>query len=250
MNRKNLSQLTIQSNETLIEASYSYLTSLSRLNDSKAIKIEHYRSLILAQHGFNRSQEKILADWLGLSDNVEFIQSIEDDFDDMSIVDDHGIQSEEEEEEEEEENRRRDEIDFDNEFYRPNKTSKVTHSSLNNQPDDEWKTVVSKSKQKQLIHELLTRPTRLTDATVDKLDDNLWKLSYDKRHDLYRYWLKKYRDSGYKSVSDAQLEFNRAVAEHSDYLKLEDFYILKNAIIVAMTTTCAAKYFDVLQKLG
>jgi hypothetical protein len=33
-------------------------------------------------------------------------------------------------------------------------------------------------------------------------------------------------------------------------MQLEDYYILKNAIIVAMTTTCAAKYFDVLQKLG
>jgi hypothetical protein len=40
------------------------------------------------------------------------------------------------------------------------------------------------------------------------------------------------------------------MAEHFQYLQREDCYILKNAIIVAMTTTCAAKYFDVLQKLG
>ncbi|CAF1474132.1 unnamed protein product [Rotaria sordida] len=48
---------------------------------------------------------------------------------------------------------------------------------------------------------------------------------------------------------NAHLEFNQAIVEHSQYIQLEDYYILKHAIIIAMTTTCVSKYFDVIQKL-
>ena len=250
MNRKTLSQNAIQINEQTIDASYLYLTSLNTLSDKNIINREHFASLV-GGGGHYRSMDKVLSEWLGLNEKVEMIDSIDQEFEQMEI-DDNQSNFEQDNEEQEEEDNRRDDIDSDEEFYR---SAKVSSKFKFISPDDadepgEWQTVVNKGKQKHIIHQLLTLPTKLTDEKVASIRRDLWSLTTPQRHDLYRYWLKKYRESGYQSVSDAHVEFNRAMTEHSQYLQLEDYYILKNAIIVAMTTTCAAKYFDVLQKLG
>ncbi|CAF1346753.1 unnamed protein product [Rotaria sordida] len=91
-----------------------------------------------------------------------------------------------------------------------------------NDDNDKWEVVVNKNKQKQIIHQLLTIPTKLNDETIETIP-------YD--------------------VCNAHLEFNQAIVEHSQYIQLEDYYILKHAIIIAMITTCVSKYFDVIQKL-
>jgi hypothetical protein len=203
--------------------------------------------------GHYKSQDKILKEWLGLSEKVDMINSIDDEFELLSIDEKQSI-LEEDNEEQEEEGRRRDEIDFDEEFFYPTKTSPkinlISSDDKDNDDDDEWQTVKNKNKQKQIIHQLLNNPTKLNDEKIETISTDLWSLTIPERHDLYRYWLKKYRENGHQSVSNAHLEFHRAMVEHSQYLQLEDYYILKNAIIVAMTTTCAAKYFGVLQKLG
>jgi hypothetical protein len=248
LGRKSVSQIKIQLNETKIDASYSYLTSLNQLNENNIIKTEHYVSLI-GGSGQYSSMDKILTEWLGLNGNIAMISSIENEFEEVSIDGDPST-SEEDNEEQEEEQRRRDEAGFDDDFFRPTKIAPKLTLISNNEEEDEWQTVVNKGKQKQTIHQLMTIPTKLNDEQVQAISKDLWSLSIPERHDLYRYWLRKYRENGHKSVSDAHFEFNRAMAEHSQYLQLEDYYILKNAIIVAMTTTCAAKYFAVLQKLG
>ncbi len=226
------------------------MTSLSRLNKDQIIKTEHFNSLI-GGSGHYRSGDTILTEWLGLNEKVAMINSIDDEFDQLTI-DENQSTSEEDNEEQDEEERRRHEMDSDDEFFRPAKiSSKINFiSNDDKEDDDEWQPVVNKAKQKQTIYQLLTIPTKLNDEKVQTISKDLWSLTIPERHDLYRYWLKKYRENGHKSVSEAHFEFNRAMAEHSQYLQLEDYYILKNAIIVAMTTTCAAKYYDVLQKLG
>jgi hypothetical protein len=223
------------------------LTSLSCLHNKTIIKREHFNSLI-GGSGHYKSEDTILKEWLGLSEKVDMINSIDDEFELLSIDENQSILEEDNEEQEEEE-RRHDEIDFDEEFFHPTKISpKIT--LISSDDDDEWQTVKNKKKQKQIIHQLLTNPTKLNDEKIETISTDLWSLTIPERHDLYRYWLKKYRENGHHSVSNAHLEFHQAMVEHSQYLQLEDYYILKNAIIVAMTTTCAAKYFDVLQKLG
>ena len=254
MTRKNVSQMEIQRNEAVIDASYSYLTSLDKLNEYHIIRTEHYSSLI-GGSGHYQSTDKILTDWLGLNGTVAIVESIEDALEELNI-DAETPPIEEDNEEQEEEDRRRDELAFDDEFFHP--STKTFHQVIRHINDDDqdeekedgWQSVVDKKKQKYTIHQLLTIPTKLTDTQVQDISKDLWALSLAERHDLYRYWLKKYRENRYQSVSDAHLEFNRTMAEHAQHLQLEDYYILKNAIIVAMTTTCAAKYFDVLQKLG
>lgn len=252
LSRKTISQTVIQSNEVTINISYTYLTSLSCLYTKNIIKIEHY-NLLKGGSENQKSEDIILNEWLGLSGKVYMVHSIDDEFEQLNINEDQRTVEEDNEEQEEEE-RRRDDIDFDEDFFSSTKISPKTNLISINDDDEEngetWQIVRNKAKQKQIIHQLLTYPTELNDEKIESISEDLWSLSIPQRHDLYRYWLQKYRENSHKSVSNAHLEYSRAVVEHSKYLQLEDYYILKNAIIIAMTTTCAAKYFDVLQKLG
>jgi hypothetical protein len=250
INRKAACETTIQCNEAIIDATYAYLTSLRLLKEKNIIKTEHFNSLV-GDSGRYSSTDSILNEWLDLYEKVAMINSIDNEFEELSIDENETI-LEEDNEEQEEEQRRRDEIDFDEDFFHSKQIAPNIELISNDDQEDnnEWHRVVNKNKQKQIIHQLLTLPTNLNDEKVEMISKDLWTLTISERHDLYRYWLNKYRETCYKSVTNAHLEFNQAMAEHSQYLQLEDYYILKNAIIVAMTTTCAAKYFDVLQKLG
>ena len=230
-----------------MDVTYLHLTSLGVFREKNIIKTEHLNSLI-GGSGYYRLTDAVLNEWLGFNGKVTMIDTIDDTFEGLSM-DENQSTPEDHNEEQDEEERRRDEIDVDEDFFRPRKIAPKINL-ISNDDDNEWQTVVNKTKQKQIIHQLLTLPTKLNDQKVDMISNDLWTLTIAERHDLYRYWLYKYREKGYKSVSNAHLEFNQAVAEYSQYMQLEDYYILKNAIIIAMTTTCAAKYFDVLQKLG
>ncbi|CAF0978486.1 unnamed protein product [Adineta steineri] len=161
-------------------------------------------------------------------------------------------------EEEEEEQRRRDELEIEAEYFVPSavpkpqsKKSKSTKaSSTDNNGDDEWRVVKKNpNNRRRLIKNILQYPTTLTDQTIQQLDHDLWVLPIAQRHDLYRYWLLKYQHCINDSVHDAKHEYNKAVSALAEYHQDEDYFILKDSIIVAMTTTCAAKYHTVLEKL-
>jgi hypothetical protein len=163
-------------------------------------------------------------------------------------------------EEEEEEQRRRNELDLEEEYFIPSvviKPKTTTSNSmkkkiLSKDDDDqeEW-TVVQKKPydRRRLIRNILQSPTTLTDQTVKQVNDDVWQLTTGQRHDLYRYWLLKYQQYLHHSVRGARREYNQAVSALAEYHQDEDYYILKDSVIVAMTTTCAAKYHTVLEKL-
>jgi hypothetical protein len=163
-------------------------------------------------------------------------------------------------EEEEEEQRRRDELDIQEEYFIPSAVKKpkttvsnsMTEQVLSKDDDgqDEWKVVQKKPyDRRRLIRHILQHPTTLTDQTVQHINDDIWQLPTAQRHDLYRYWLLKYQQYLHHSVRDARREYNQAASALAEYHQDEDYHILKDSIIVAMTTTCAAKYHAVLEKL-
>jgi hypothetical protein len=167
-------------------------------------------------------------------------------------------------EEEEEEQRRRDELDIDDEYFfstaviKPPPTTTTTMSnsfneqipSTNDDGEGEWQVVKKKPyDRRRLIRQILQHPTTLTDQTVNQITNDLWQLSAAHRHDLYRYWLTKYQHYLHNSVRNARRDYNQAASALAEYHQEEDYHILKDSIIVAMTTTCAAKYHTVLEKL-
>jgi hypothetical protein len=178
-------------------------------------------------------------------------------------VDDKQEQKNDEEvnEEEEEEQRRRDELDNIEDDFVPSEVIKpqttVSNSAnetiiLKDGDDDqgEWQVVKKKPyDRRRMIRHILQYPTTLTDQTVSLINDDVWQLPNDQRHDLYRYWLLKYQQCLHNSVRGARHEYNQAAAALAEYHQEEDYHILKDSVIVAMTTTCAAKYHTVLEKL-
>ena len=170
-------------------------------------------------------------------------------------------------EEEEEEQRRRDELDSEEneDFIRSMVVKPKTNeaASMNNQisikkkgdtdDDDgegEWQTVQKKPyNRRRMLERILHYPTTLNDETVNNIHDDVWQLSIGQRHDLYRYWLLKYQQALSNAARDARQEYNQAITALGVYHQEEDYYILKDSIIVAMTTTGAAKYHTVLEKL-
>ena len=59
----------------------------------------------------------------------------------------------------------------------------------------------------------------------------------------------KYQNHCRDSIRAAQVEYDQAITELAKYYQNEDYYILKDSIIIAMTTTCAAKYHTILERL-
>ncbi|CAF5127760.1 unnamed protein product, partial [Rotaria sp. Silwood1] len=101
----------------------------------------------------------------------------------------------------------------------------------------------------RFIRYIIENPTTLNDETVNQINDNVWQLNEEERYDLYRYWLLKYRQHLQNSLDNQSRGYNVAASILAEYRQKEDYYLLKDTIIVAMTTTCAAKYHNVLEKL-
>ena len=260
LNKKFSSEHAILLNEKIVGFTFQHLTSMKLLNDRQVILPQHYSSLMLGSGNF-RQVETTLNKWLGLTNNVTITNAFDYGIEELTgAMGSTGVAQgdADADEEHDEEERRRDEIDDDEEFFRPIRQApqvkfaprREEKNDDDDAHDDQWQTKVNKTNQKRAMYQLLNNPTSLTDARVQGMNEDLWQLRIPERHDLYRYWLKKYREACYKSVSDAQVNYNQAANAHMQYLQLEDYHILKDAIVVAMTTTCAAKYFDVLQKLG
>ncbi|XP_052076284.1 NFX1-type zinc finger-containing protein 1-like [Mytilus californianus] len=79
---------------------------------------------------------------------------------------------------------------------------------------------------------------------------NLWNLSLENRWKLYRHWLRKYVAYLKERL---QIEENKFKEIFEDYKKARaelDEEILRQASVIAMTTTGAAKYHEVLMKIG
>ena len=198
-------------------------------------------------------------------DNNEETKQTTDQAAETTPVTQDNTNEEEMNEEEEEEQRRREELDIEEEEYcikslvqKPQaneSTSSNNRTSSKDKDDDddgegEWTTVKMKPyDRRRMIERILQHPTTLTNETVQYLNDDVWQLSMGQRHDLYRYWLLKYQQHLNHAARNFRLDYNRAVAALAEYHQEEDYYILKDSVIVAMTTTGAAKYHSVIEKL-
>ncbi|CAF4022002.1 unnamed protein product [Adineta steineri] len=166
-----------------------------------------------------------------------------------------------EQNEEEEEERRRDEIELDDDYFaspifnesETRNLEKMTSEkilSINNNKKYETHGVIKKHcNRNRIVQLILEHPTTLTDETVQQLPDDILKLTINHRYDLYRYWLLKYQNHCHSSIRNARQEYDKTITELDKHFQNEDYYILKDSLIVAMTTTGAAKHHAILEKL-
>lgn len=205
------------------------IVCLSELNRLSIIDRTHYGWLV-GKHLFSKAAERFLFKWLGVS------------ADDEQIPDNSYEQNQNEyrhyNEEYEEEQRRRDELDYDTDedvrsIANKNKTNKRKRSE----------------RDQKLIDSIIRQPTSLNNRLIQQIPANIWKLSLPQRYNLYRYWLLKYQQRLQRQIQEATITYQRAVEYFDDTRQDEDYHIIKSNNIVAMTTTCAAKYHKLLEKL-
>ncbi|OPL33671.1 hypothetical protein AM593_03558, partial [Mytilus galloprovincialis] len=79
---------------------------------------------------------------------------------------------------------------------------------------------------------------------------NLWNLSFENRWKLYRHWLRKYVVDLKERLKMKENEFNEIFEDYKKARLELDEEILKHASVIAMTTTGAAKYHQLLMQIG
>ncbi|XP_006839258.1 PREDICTED: NFX1-type zinc finger-containing protein 1 [Chrysochloris asiatica] len=111
----------------------------------------------------------------------------------------------------------------------------------------EWQTPRSqKKKMKKRVKNELLKLSTMTEAEAREIQD-VWQLDLNSRWQLYRLWLQMYQADTRRKILNFE-HLYRTSAERMAELRLqEDLLILKNAEVVGMTTTGAAKYRQILQ---
>ena len=93
-------------------------------------------------------------------------------------------------------------------------------------------------------------------STIDPMEEyevmegtKMSDLSWDKRIQLYKYWLLKYRQQLLNKSSDIFQKYNKCCEEIKTTQKYIDRLVMETASVIGMTTTGAAKNHDILQKV-
>ncbi|KAB0383722.1 hypothetical protein FD755_005639 [Muntiacus reevesi] len=113
----------------------------------------------------------------------------------------------------------------------------------------EWETQRSQKKRmKKKVKVELRKLNTMTEAEANEIQD-VWQLDLNSRWQLYRLWLQMYQADTRRKILNYERQY-RTSAERMAELRLqEDLHILKDAQVVGMTTTGAAKYRQILQKV-
>ncbi|XP_059186152.1 NFX1-type zinc finger-containing protein 1 isoform X2 [Centropristis striata] len=106
-----------------------------------------------------------------------------------------------------------------------------------------------KRKMKNRIRKELGKTSAMTDEEEDDVLD-IWTLSQQERWRLYRLWVARYRAELCTIVLESEQAYQNAVDRLADVKRHENLCLLKEAKVIGMTTTGAAKFRKVLQEVG
>lgn len=88
---------------------------------------------------------------------------------------------------------------------------------------------------------------KLSDSIIEAYD--VWELSPVERVKLYKYWLKRYRDEMSRNLKGLCKVYDNATKEKIDSENQMKIAVLSEAKVIGMTTTGAAKFNKVIQKV-
>ena len=88
----------------------------------------------------------------------------------------------------------------------------------------------------------------MTDNEERRVDD-VYRLPIRDRWRLYRLWRQRLVIDQRKQLQICQVEFEEALARDKEVTTMEEYSVLREARVIGMTTTCAARYRPILQKI-
>ncbi|XP_051752119.1 NFX1-type zinc finger-containing protein 1 [Ctenopharyngodon idella] len=118
------------------------------------------------------------------------------------------------------------------------------------QPDqEEWQIQGhQKKKMKQMARKELRKTSTMREEQERHIRD-VWSLNLKDRWKLYRLWVLRYRTDLRTKALEAEQVYQDAADRLNEIRRREDLFVLKQAQVVGMTTTGAAKYRQALQEL-
>ncbi|KAG9473955.1 hypothetical protein GDO78_004320 [Eleutherodactylus coqui] len=105
-----------------------------------------------------------------------------------------------------------------------------------------------KKKRKQRIKTELRKLEAMTEAEADQIED-LWSLDRNTRWRLYRYWIQLYQMNIREKILGHEQTYQESADHLSELRQKQDLQILKEATVIGMTTTGAARYRHILQEV-
>ena len=105
-------------------------------------------------------------------------------------------------------------------------------------------------KLKKQLHRDLNSNTLLKDEEIDQIRyHDMWTMKKEKRWELYRRWVDSFCQQVRDEILQKEVEYNHISQAHKEILQYEDGEIMKDSLIIGMTTTSAAKYRALLQEI-
>lgn len=236
----------------------SIRTVLNELELKEFIPLLQYHSLKYGyfDQGCGQHFESTIYDWLGINlqvmETISVKQHVVHSKNLFAVSNDEldYVQSEDEGDIEYIENERNiDVYDFEDmpmQFY--NRKWEEFVDSKNS----DWQTQESNEYHKKMrnhIKDRLKQSEAMKEDIALKIN-NIWMLDIDKRWQLYKYWEQKYVDELKQKLFALQEELKERFDKMAEMEAEEDLHILHTADIVGVTTTGAAKYRHLIQKLN
>ncbi|XP_062400969.1 NFX1-type zinc finger-containing protein 1 [Sardina pilchardus] len=117
------------------------------------------------------------------------------------------------------------------------------------QAGEEWEMQKQqKRKLKQRMRGELKKSSAMTDAEEARVT-NIWTLPPKEKWKLYRLWIHRFQTEQRARVLQSEQVYQDAAERLSEIRMREDMCVLRNAKVIGMTTTGAARYRQVLQEV-
>ncbi|XP_007548089.1 NFX1-type zinc finger-containing protein 1 isoform X1 [Poecilia formosa] len=105
-----------------------------------------------------------------------------------------------------------------------------------------------RKKMKQKIRQELGKSSTMTDQQEQNVVD-VWSLSLKDRWRLYRLWVSRYRIEVRTKALESEEAYQNSVDRMADVKRQENLHVLREATVIGMTTTGAAKFRKALQEV-
>ncbi|XP_065213301.1 NFX1-type zinc finger-containing protein 1-like [Planococcus citri] len=80
-------------------------------------------------------------------------------------------------------------------------------------------------------------------------DLNLWEISINQRWKIYWSWVSQLKKNFERKLANLEAHYRLLAEQYAELKQLEDFYVVRESLVVGMTTTCAARLQLLLQTL-
>ena len=116
--------------------------------------------------------------------------------------------------------------------------------------DHDWQQVkIRKGRMKKLIRQNLESKNIMTRREAERIN-NVWSIpDIMTRWRLYRHWMKAYCDRQTRTLYEKQEEYEQLAVRMKEIRTEEDLAILNTTKVIGVTTTGAAKYRSILQRV-